>query len=1230
MTQENLRALQQFQQQTADLHRQFLEGQEATRATFERLFTRQQNLLSGQSSVQTPAPAQMQPAQYEQPDYEIQKPAAPRYQPEPEQPTIAKEVPEETAPATREQPVVETQPAAPEMPDDIQAAADTGEVEQVLLDVVSEKTGYPVDMLDLDMGLDADLGIDSIKRVEILSALQSQLPDAPEIGSDQIGNIQTLRQIVEFLSVPTNGKSHASAPASETFDSGQVESVLLQVVAEKTGYPEDMLDLDMGLDADLGIDSIKRVEILSALQNQLPDAPEIGSEQIGQIQNLRQIVNFLNTAGSPPASRPAVVAQVQAVPAGLDQRQVENTLLQVVAEKTGYPEDMLDLDMGLDADLGIDSIKRVEILSELQNQLPDAPEIGSDQISQIQNLRQIVDFLARVSEKQSQEHGVGDVKKKVVSPVSEELPDLSSLERSLVVPVKLSQPDSRDVVSLPAGSLILLTDDGTEFTTNIEACLDERGFQVQRIALNDMNNVTLPDSSGGLVILSPSAGEMPACFLKDAFTLLQSAGPGLRKNPSLFVTVSKLDGMFGFGSLNASSNPLSGGLAGLTKTVAREWPDIQCKALDVAADLTALKATAASLTDEMFRAGPVEVGISDKGNITLELQAEDLLTPVPSQANSGLTGNTPPVPPQGGNLTSDDVVVITGGARGVTAECAAALARSSQATLVLLGRSSEPAAEPSWLAGLQQEGDIKKAIIAHAGRKMTPKDVEQEFRRISANREILRTLDRLEAAGSTVAYHAVDIRNMEAVRQAVDDIHQRFGEITGLVHGAGVLADRKIEDKTREQFEKVYDTKVEGLRNLLRVLASNPLKIQVYFSSTTARLGRIGQVDYAIANEVLNKTAQQQSRLRPECRVLSVNWGPWAGGMVTPALEKVFESEGIALIPLEAGAHYLVQELAQPRKENSPVEVVVLGSPFGVLQSGQDARTPQDAPEVELSPAFEQTLNAADHPFLRSHVMNDRAVLPAAVMLEWMAHAALHDNPGLVFHGFNDMRVLKGVIAGADTSCQIQLLTGKKKKEHDEFLVPVELRSLSENGQAICHARTNLVLTGRLPQAPQAVNALTTEAYPHQQNEIYQKFLFHGEHFQGIERIEGISQEGIIAHIHAAPQPSEWLNEPMRNHWLTDPLVIDGSFQLLIVWSFSQYQSGSLPTFIRRYRQYAPTFPADGSRVVAQVTESNQHRALSNVEFLDAQGTLIARMEDYECTIDASLNQAFRRNKLSA
>ena len=187
-----------------------------------------------------------------------------------------------------------------------------GEIARALLEAVAEKTGYPVEMLELDMRLDDDLGIDSIKRVEILSALQECFPQMPPASPEQVGTVGTLRDIVALLS-PAHRTAMGDPPGTATQaaevthgqdprDTSSVAHILLDAVSEKTGYPAEMLDLDMRLDDDLGIDSIKRVEILSAVQDRLPGTRSIGPEQTGTLRTLRELAEFL--APDRPASGP--------------------------------------------------------------------------------------------------------------------------------------------------------------------------------------------------------------------------------------------------------------------------------------------------------------------------------------------------------------------------------------------------------------------------------------------------------------------------------------------------------------------------------------------------------------------------------------------------------------------------------------------------------------------------------------------------------------------------------------------------------------------------------------------------------------------------------------------------------------------------------------------------------------------------------------------------------------
>src|SRR6056297_2512286 len=183
-------------------------------------------------------------------------------------------------------------------------------------------------MLELEMALDADLGIDSIKRVEILSALQERLPEAPAVRPEDLGGLQTLGQIVAHLGeVDQPAPAAPAAPAAPTAASGRAGEVLLEVVAEKTGYPVEMLELEMALDADLGIDSIKRVEILSALQERLPAAPAIKPEHLGTLQTVAQIIDFLASVAGAVDERPSQRRALDPVQTG---EGIERKVLKVV------------------------------------------------------------------------------------------------------------------------------------------------------------------------------------------------------------------------------------------------------------------------------------------------------------------------------------------------------------------------------------------------------------------------------------------------------------------------------------------------------------------------------------------------------------------------------------------------------------------------------------------------------------------------------------------------------------------------------------------------------------------------------------------------------------------------------------------------------------------------------------------------------------------------------------
>ncbi len=782
----------------------------------------------------------------------------------------------------------------------------------------------------------------------------------------------------------------------------------------------------------------------------------------------------------------------------------------------------------------------------------------------------------------------------------------SILNRSAITINQL--PLTSERIKLSPDGLIVVTDDGSAFSAELCSRLTAAGHGVILTKVMDILELLPVDQVNGLVITAPAEGTDDN-FLNNAFQLLKQVASGLKRaaqeGGAIFATVSRLDGCFGFGTGTNIVDPLSGGLAGMTKTARHEWPGVICKSIDLGIYTDAVD-EAKAVADELFQAGPIEVGLSTAARVGLTLTDLPELPPISESV-----------------INEGDLVIITGGGRGVTAAASVALAKAWRPLLVMLGRSPQPESEPSWLIPLTDEAKIKRAILEHSREKLHPKTIEERYQATIAGRELRETISKIEAAGGKAIYRSVDIRDSQAVAELINSLRNEFGSIRGIVHGAGVLADRLIVDKTREQFSQVYSTKVVGLRSMLEALKGDELRFIALFGSTTGRLGRSGQIDYAVANEVLNKLAQTEARRVPGCRTVCINWGPWDGGMVTSALKKLFSNEGIGLIPLETGGELLVKELAQPA---GPVEVTVLA---GISGSSLAADTPtkQASP---LKEALHLTLTVDDFPFIRSHVIDGKAVLPMAMMVEWLASGALHGNPGFRFHGFNDLRICKGVIIDQSNPCALQLMAGKAQRQDAFYVVPVELTSHTTEGQRMLHARAEIVLANRLPEGIRSITDLPSTPYRQTETGIYeQPYLFHGPDLHGIEQITSCSGKGIAAVVKAAPQPANWIRQPLRSNWLTDPLVLDSAFQMMILWSFERFGAGSLPSFAGRYRQFHETFPRDGAQVVVRITAEQSHSAIADIEFLDRNNSkLIARLEGYECVIDASLEKAFKRNSL--
>ncbi|MBE9006344.1 SDR family NAD(P)-dependent oxidoreductase [Fortiea sp. LEGE XX443] len=1066
-----------------------------------------------------------------------------------------------------------------------------------------------------------------------------------------------IKLVVDTITLKENHPETAtivSAPPI-ALDLSNLSQTLLNVVSDKTGYPSEMLDLSMDMEADLGIDSIKRVEILGGLLELYPSLPQPNPEALGQLRTLNQIVEYMKTLASEKSEMPVTINEVLAdqeeerltspsppVPS-IDLSNLSQTLLNVVSDKTGYPSEMLELSMDMEADLGIDSIKRVEILGGLLELYPSLPQPNPEALAQLRTLGQIVEYIQQPTEV---------TEKKILSI---ETPQHQSLEKkteqgknssplhpvppSLICrsPVKLKflpEPDVLDC-TLPAEHIVLLSDDGSLTTAKLAEALNKRGWKtvvltfpqslikqqsplpegINRVVLEDLSEEHLQSQLaaiaseygqvGAFIHLHPSSLEDTSnhvCYLEAEKVILRHVflmAKHLKKSlnqaadygRSCLFTVARLDGEFGLGQ-KTNFGAIGGGLFGLVKTLNQEWEPVFCRALDLSPDLdaqTSVEYILAELHDPNKLV--VEVGYSSQGRTTLvcepQLETREISTDK--------------------QISSAQVFLVSGGARGITAKCVIQLAQRYQCKFILLGRSAaEP--EPVWAEGYVSETELKQRIIEDfiaKGDKPTPAMVEKKFQTIASRREIAATLQAIEQAGGQAEYLSVDVTDAIALSEKLAGAVERLGAVTGVIHGAGNLADKLIERKTIQDFETVYAAKVKGLENLLGSVPASQLQYLVLFSSVVGFYGNVGQSDYAIANEILNKSAYLFKRNYPHCHVVAINWGPWDSGMVSPELKKVFAQRNIKTIPLDIGAQMLVNELD---RANQNTTQVVIGSPL--------IYTPTALNPKLNSFRIQRQLTLAKNPFLFDHVIAEHPVLPAMCAFAWMANTCEQLYPGYKFFSCADFRVLKGIIFDGNQANEYTLdLTEISKTDEQKIELQAQISSHNSDKPRY-HFSSRIQLQLQLPTLPIYQSFNQERTVSESSTTYYQNgasSLFHGTAFQGVKSVLNINPNKITVEcLLPILEENKQGQFPVQSF---NSYIFDVQIHSLWIWSQYFHQVGCLPSDFKKLEQFA-FIPFDEPFYIScEIKSKNDLAVIADIITHNQQGQIYSQIQGARGTI---------------
>ncbi|PPE75747.1 hypothetical protein C3942_02310 [Solimonas fluminis] len=1128
-------------------------------------------------------------------------------------------------------------------------AAAASDYTATLLAIVAERTGYPVEMLGMDADLEADLGIDSIKRVEILGALQQSLPAAAGSQMQSVMErftksktlsaiLAELRRLAPALStVVTASVTQHSALSNQNF----VE-LLTAIVAERTGYPPEMLGMEADLEADLGIDSIKRVEILGAFQRALPAElsaqMQAAMERFTKSKTLSAILAELRRLAPVLSAEDSALGTVVTAPAtqhsALSTQNFVELLTGIVAERTGYPPEMLGMEADLEADLGIDSIKRVEILGAFQKALPAElgaqMQAGMERYTKAKTLSAILRALDGLQAPAAAAVAASVAAAPQLQAAAAAAPAAATpryVIKSRLAPlpaasVKLSGLAIVLGGALPVAKLLLaelksrgmtpvhVSDSEPEkLRAAIAAARAKHGPAKALLQINGLDRRKIADLAA-----------WKARYSLDALSLyhgLKALAADLET--ARVIGASRFGGSFGRDSVGKGA--ASGGAPnGVFNCLRYEYPQALMRAVDFdgQSDEDIARLMVDELASDCREPEVGYVGALRHGSVT----SSQPLTASPFPAS---------VIPSG-----DWVVLVTGGARGITAEIVEELVRPGM-RLVLLGRTAAPGPESAETRAHADAAQLKAALLKARmarGERPKPVEIDREVSRILVDREIRANLAKLAAAGAQVEYLACDVRDEAAFGGLIDGLYAKYGNIDAVLHGAGVIEDKLFVDKTAESFERVLGTKLDAAFLLSQRLKPQNLKLLAFFTSVAGRYGNRGQSDYAAANETLNRLAWQLHREWPQTRVIAVNWGPWDAGMASEGVRRAFKERGIEAIPVPSGRRFFLDEIAYgPRND---VEIVAGAGPW--YKPEQDApeaavaapaATPSGLPLMQTAPRMgpggnmmlEHTFCLSSDPYLLDHRLDGKGVLPATGALEWMAQFVTAAWPGWHVVEMRDHRALNSVmldpeVNGGKRTVQLRA----RASSHSDLNGQTITVEIIDPAKKLPLYRATAVLAQTMPEPPAVNVEALSGAKPFAATDAYAHFLFHGPRFQLASEIPAVAEGGLDARVRPS-LPGEWLADA-QGGWLFDPALCDVAPQMAIVWSRLNRNMTALPSAFASVRRYGSDPLPKTLRLALRLLPAPHESAMVyDALYLDDSGRVRVEMRHCEATMSAALNR---------
>lgn len=766
---------------------------------------------------------------------------------------------------------------------------------------------------------------------------------------------------------------------------------------------------------------------------------------------------------------------------------IEKILIDIVVEQTKYPRESINSAARLLDDLNLDSIKSAELVAQTAKQLGIEGQIDPSNFANA-TIAEVVEALQELI--QSSNHQQRSPLAASTNHVNSRNPWVRNFIVEYVAEAgdKITQSEANSYLFsvdnwAVAQVLIVFEPEEVDVVETLQTQLQQRHAQVKTTNFVEVKKLISGTNFTHFIAVLPRTPKTDISIeirIQTAMDRLRALATPPATQTSKYTSVSYLQfggGYFGkqqqIGDIDQTCT------LGFAASLHLERQDLKIRIIDLPATV-APSVFAEDVIDEISRP-EAYLAVGYDSELTRRI-------PRPRVQDRSQYQNR--------NITwsSDDVFLITGGAKGITAECALALARTTGVRMALVGSSPHPQDSPSG----------------------------------KSSAEITRVLQRFSDEGLTCQYYQCDIANFKAVSALVEQIEKKLGKVTGVVHGAAVNKPRRVEQSTLEEACSEVKPKILGAINLTQVLKNRPPKLFVGFSSIGAVLGLPGNTWYSFSNEALDLILRRFGQEHPETSVVSIAYSVWSEVGMGARMGAVhgLAKMGIDAISPEQGVNRFVQLVTKDPGESQVVIAARLGSGNSGQPSFDTWLTKRFAPlqdfrfielvqlhEPDVESVVRTHLTLENDSYVQHHIYKGSYLFPTVFGLEAMAQVVAFT---LGLDGFKtvrmeDIRLERPIVVdpnhGVDIEIRAEVIERESAQEFQQ--VRVEIRT-ERTGFNIAHFAATFVLGDESEILADQIKLPATPLDIDPKQDLYGWLLFQGPRFQRIKQIYTLNSNQMV------------------------------------------------------------------------------------------------------------------------